>query len=269
MSALSKATQSPRRRITTVFLSGVIAVAVIGYLVEIREGVPQPDPWPPPDLRDAQAISAAEVVPATSYAQMQAIRLAARDRHPISLAPFHQPPYDLSADIQPDPEARQLSLQRRAATRAFNGAPPVIPHAIEQTSDAACYACHGQGLQLGDRVAQQMSHKFLANCVQCHAPPPPSPFSREVEEVETQFTGMATPLAGDRAYPGAPPTIPHSTWMRESCLACHGTRTGWPGMESTHPWRSACLQCHAPSASLEQALTADVSFLPGPQETTP
>jgi cytochrome c-type protein NapB len=39
-----------------------------------------------------------------------------------------------------------VSTQIRASRRAFNGAPPVIPHAVENTSDAACYACHGQGM---------------------------------------------------------------------------------------------------------------------------
>jgi cytochrome c-type protein NapB len=57
--------------------------------------------------------------------------------------------------------------------------------------------------------------------------------------------------SGVRAYTGAPPEIPHSTWMRETCLACHGG-TGAEGLRTRHPQRQSCTQCHAPSAGLNQ-----------------
>ncbi len=141
--------------------------------------------------------------------------------------------------------------------------PPIIPHAIQNTNDAACYACHSNGVQMAGLKASVMSHGFLANCTQCHAAPPPPPFQDVDAEVATDFVGLPAPLAGHRAYPGAPPTIPHSRWMRDKCTACHGGPNGWAGMESTHPWRTNCTQCHAPSAVLDQAIAADpIPMLP-------
>jgi nitrate reductase (cytochrome), electron transfer subunit len=61
---------------------------------------------------------------------------------------------------------------------------------------------------------------------------------------------------GERAGPGAPPTVPHATTMRERCSSCHGV-AGALGMRSTHPWRESCTQCHAPSAVLDQRAPAD------------
>ena len=84
------------------------------------------------------------------------------------------------------------------------------------------------------------------------------------------FDGVAAPTEGARAWLGAPPVVPHTTWMRNDCLACHGPN-GWPGMETTHPWRQNCLQCHAPSSALDlnpSTLTA-VEFLPPPDVVEP
>lgn len=159
--------------------------------------------------------------------------------------------------VQPSQEKKLESLAIRSTRRAFNGAPPVVPHPVEHTNDAACYACHNQGVQIGDRVANRMSHGFLSNCVQCHAAPLPQALAAYDAPVDNEFVGLKTPLGGDRAFPDAPPVIPHSTWMRERCLSCHGGIAGWPGLEVTHRWRTNCTQCHAVSATLEQAVTAD------------
>ncbi|MCH5375579.1 MAG: nitrate reductase cytochrome c-type subunit, partial [Planctomycetes bacterium] len=125
---------------------------------------------------------------------------------------------------------------------------------------AACYACHGEGAVIGQRIANRMSHGPLSNCLQCHAAPPPQPFAElETAEPVNTFVGLAAPVSAERAFEGAPPIIPHSTWMREQCLSCHGGLVGWPGLEVTHRWRTNCRQCHATSAVLEQAIAADAS----------
>jgi cytochrome c-type protein NapB len=102
-----------------------------------------------------------------------------------------------------------------------------------------------------------MSHGFLVNCLQCHATPPPKPFAHLDVVAANNFVGLPAPTSGERAFPGAPPVIPHSTWMRERCLSCHGGVAGWPGLEVTHRWRTNCKQCHALSAQLEPAVVAD------------
>ena len=147
---------------------------------------------------------------------------------------------------------RDAALARRAEGRAYNGAPPTIPHAIDQLAAPACLTCHEHGLVIAARVAPRMSHGPLGSCVQCHVvAADPRPGARTPSVPETTFIGMATPGPGTRAWPGAPPTIPHSTWMRERCASCHG-EYGAAGMKTTHPWRQACTQCHAPSAVLDQ-----------------
>jgi cytochrome c-type protein NapB len=51
---------------------------------------------------------------------------------------------------------------------------------------------------------------------------------------------------GARAYPGAPPALPHPVFMRENCQACHG-RERHPGMRrNPHPGRADCRSCHLP-----------------------
>jgi cytochrome c-type protein NapB len=261
--------QATLARSTGVFLSGVIALAAVGYFVGISDGVPQEDAEPMAMVlrahHSAAGIGTAVVLPATSYAEMRRSETGPTSRWSPALDQIPQPAYDQFAEIKPSEAEKQQSTLTRASRRAFNGAPPVVPHAVERTDDAACYACHGQGMRIEDRVANRMSHGFLANCLQCHGAPPPQPFADADATVENSFVGLAAPLEGARAFPGAPPTIPHSTWMRDQCLACHSRQAGWAGLESTHPWRRNCQQCHAPSAVLDQAVAANViGFLPAP-----
>lgn len=265
-------------RSSAVLLSGVIALAAVGYFVGISDGVPQEDSEPMAvAMRTSSAAneSDAAVLPATTYDQMRRRESGPTSSWSPKLTQIPQPNYEVTEDFKPSEAEKQQSTLVRASRRAFNGAPPIIPHAVERTDDAACYACHGQGMRIEDRVANRMSHGFLANCMQCHAPPPPQPFADEEKEgetnaiVENSFVGMPAPLQGERAFPGAPPTIPHSTWMRGQCLACHSRQVGWAGLESTHPWRQNCQQCHAPSAVLDQAVAANIGFLPAPTISEP
>ena len=141
-------------------------------------------------------------------------------------------------------EMKLGTLADRAKNRAFDGAPPTIPHPVETQSVASCLACHGEGLKVGDRVASKISHAHLTNCTQCHVEQSRVP-------VENTFVGVYRAGPGTRASPGAPPTIPHHTWMRENCASCHGLLTR-PGTRTTHPWLTNCVQCHAPSAARDQ-----------------
>lgn len=53
-----------------------------------------------------------------------------------------------------------------------------------------------------------------------------------------------------RAYPGAPPAIPHQVreLKRTNCLSCHEkggiTGTGEVAPKTPHPQRTSCQQCH-------------------------
>ncbi|TWT84650.1 Nitrate reductase cytochrome c-type subunit (NapB) [Planctomycetes bacterium CA13] len=255
-------------RLTTIFLSLVIAIAVIGYFVGIGDGVPQPDGLYESALLDRElartAASDAKLIPAVSYAEIANTPMGPTKSWQAMPQTLPGADYDLYTKIEPSEAEKEASSKLRASRRAFNGAPPVIPHPVEKTTDAACYACHSNGVKMAGLKASVMSHQFLGNCMQCHAPMAPAPFQNVDANVETNFVGLPAPRQGKRAYQGAPPTIPHSQWMRENCSACHGGPHGWAGMESTHPWRTNCTQCHAPSAVLDQAIPVmnEVPMLP-------
>lgn len=160
-------------------------------------------------------------------------------------------PSNLNALQSFDPSLRKLALITRASTRAYEGAPPLIPHPIDQTSTASCVACHTNGKSVGAVTAPKMSHPLYANCTQCHVESNSS-FSPNANLLtDNSFQPLRSPGPGSRAWPGAPPTMPHKTWMRQDCSSCHGP-LAQKGLQTTHPWRANCTQCHVPDATLEQ-----------------
>ncbi|MEZ6235154.1 MAG: nitrate reductase cytochrome c-type subunit [Phycisphaerales bacterium] len=159
--------------------------------------------------------------------------------------------------------ARVRSLDERAALRAFEGAPPVIPHAIADMNIQTCRACHATGLRAGDRTARMVSHTYLPNCTQCHVPGVGQFIERAPTPAPNRFVGMrGSGYGGTRAYSGAPPVMPHTTFMRTNCVACHGEH-GYDGWRPDHLSRTNCVQCHAPAAQFDQlAPTFGVPDLP-------
>ena len=249
----------PGARLITLLSVGAICIAVVGYFVALADGIPQPGGTsaesmigdvPPPSIERHT-----KLVDAVSYVDIPQVAMGPTSVFQSQPKSLPQEPDDLLAERKPSESDKIASNQTRSSRRAFNGAPPIIPHAVVNTNDSACYACHKNGVNVAGRKASVMSHAFLANCTQCHAPPAPNLFRDLDATVQSNFVGLPAPLAGKRAYAGAPPTIPHSQWMRENCNACHGGAKGWAGMESTHPWRVNCTQCHAPSAAMDQAVT--------------
>ncbi|MEZ4220413.1 MAG: nitrate reductase cytochrome c-type subunit [Polyangiaceae bacterium] len=155
------------------------------------------------------------------------------------------------APVEIDESRRDAARAKRRAARSFDGAPPVIPHAIDQRAIPDCLVCHETGATIAGRIAAPMSHRRYDNCVQCHVvgeapePLPPAPV------VENSFEPWRAPTVGVRAIIGAPPAIPHSTHMRENCSSCHGA-LGTSGIRTSHPYRQSCPQCHASSAELDR-----------------
>lgn len=240
---------SVANRATNMVLASIIVLAGIGFFIGINQGVPRHDDEALFAAATVSAPGSTDVLPAPAYADMR--RSAAGGQRVYDVDELPRQKRDLFDVVMVDFEARRASLETRSQRRAYNGAPPVIPHTIDQVGNDACLLCHGTGFAVGPHVAREAPHPYYANCTQCHAPPSPDALPHTMAGIVNGFDGVAAPFAGERAWPGAPPTIPHSTWMRNNCQACHGPE-GWQGMESTHPWRSACLQCHAPSAMLDQ-----------------
>ena len=56
---------------------------------------------------------------------------------------------------------------------------------------------------------------------------------------------------GLRLHDRAPPTIPHKTFMRENCVACHAGPAAREEIRTSHPERRRCRQCHVPVATQE------------------
>lgn len=238
----------------TLLLVAVMGVAFVGYFVGIDAGVPRPEV--PTRITDGPFADSSNtvVLPATSYTDVGRAPLGPTRQWTQSLDALRTPAPDLLTTIVVDPELKHTSLQARSERRAYNGAPPVIPHEVDQLGSDTCLTCHGDGFRLENRTARQQPHPYLSQCVQCHAPTTPNILTPSML-AENLFVGVEAPFEGARAWPGAPPVVPHSTWMRDNCLACHGPN-GWPGMETTHPWRQQCLQCHAPSSTLDHTPTA-------------
>src|SRR5690606_24328651 len=65
---------------------------------------------------------------------------------------------------------RDLMLAERRKRRAYDGAPPTIPHPIDTRAKPNCLVCHEQGAKIGELVAPMISHAPYSSCVQCHAP---------------------------------------------------------------------------------------------------
>lgn len=207
------------------------------------------------------------VVKAASYSEMASV--IARRRQPSSVSlmvsskgaenPFavdslilKQALTDPVAEASISLEQKRDAIEQRSRNRAYNGAPPTVTHPIDQMTTEACIACHGLGAKTANFRIPKMSHGFYTNCTQCHVPSELKEFPSELFR-ESSFVGLPAPVGGPRAYPGAPPQMPHTTWMRNECVSCHGP-SSLRGIQSTHPWRSNCLQCHTPSSALEQTL---------------
>ena len=145
-----------------------------------------------------------------------------------------------------EPVVLARSTAVRAAGRAYDGAPPVIPHEIA----GACTTCHdddgsaiaGVGVAPasphgGDRMAGDMRR-----CSQCHVPAATTALF-----VPSRFNGLPQgPWRGARFYDRAPPTIPHALQLRENCLSCHAGPAARAEIRTSHPERVRCRQCHVP-----------------------
>jgi cytochrome c-type protein NapB len=137
----------------------------------------------------------------------------------------------------------------RAERRAYEGAPPVIPHGPLGPSCTVCHAdtardVPGVGLAPPNPHRKTPGLSDAARCQQCHV----FQATREVL-VANQFRPRLQDLRrGERLYAGAPPVVPHGLFLREDCVACHAGPAGRPEIRCSHPERVNCLQCHARTA---------------------
>ena len=229
-------------------IAAVVAVgaAFIGLFVGVRVTTRAAA-----ELRPSRGSSGARVVGARSYRDMQ--RQPADDNARLSTgwwqALEQKRPSDLAEfTAVPNTEAAR---EKRRARRAYEGAPPTIPHSVDQLAVPSCMTCHDAGVSVAGMAAPPMSHPPMGSCVQCHvveAGPVPGV---AVPVVDNRFVPVRENRTGQRAWTGAPPTMPHPSFMRERCEACHGV-FATDGIRSSHPWRDSCTQCHPGSAEFDQ-----------------
>jgi cytochrome c-type protein NapB len=142
------------------------------------------------------------------------------------------------------------STGERANGRAYDGAPPAIPH---DAAVGTCVTCHdndgavidGVGIAPAAPHGDEAAVGAMRRCRQCHVP-------RQVQTllVASRFAGLPQGAwKGRRASPGAPPAIPHTLQLREQCAACHAGNASRVEVRTTHPERIRCRQCHVPEVS--------------------
>lgn len=139
----------------------------------------------------------------------------------------------------------------RGDRRAYDGAPPVIPHG---NFGVGCINCHdaegvaveGLGYAPSSPHGEDQQAGALVRCGQCHVfQTTKTLFAR------SDFAGDKQNLrAGHRLFEGAPPVIPHPVFMREDCLACHSGPAAREEIRTSHPERTRCLQCHLPQSTV-------------------
>ena len=243
----------PVRELIYVALAVVLGVSVVGYFFGLTKEAPArpQQQWP----RET-TVTSHDVPAAVTYGEMNARRRGPNANWQNHLDKIKGNAPGLLEPVRQTEGQKAAALALRASRRAYDGAPPVVPHPITQDSASSCIACHQDGLRVGQRTAPKISHQAYANCTQCHVESenkafPAGPPLTDNGFADNAFAGVASPAKGERAWQGAPPTIPHPTLMRSDCMSCHGVN-GLAGIRSTHPWRQSCTQCHAPSATFDQ-----------------
>ncbi len=152
-----------------------------------------------------------------------------------------------TVDVPDRPGAVKSSAVVRAERRAYDGAPPVVAH---EAFDIECVECHDQqGMDVPDvGFAPPSPHEAtvgmsaMSRCSQCHV-------FRLSDDLfaGNSFAGLRQDLRrGARLNAIAPPTLPHKTFMRENCAACHSGPAAREELRTDHPERVRCRQCHVP-----------------------
>ena len=169
---------------------------------------------------------------------------------PISLIPsetgvFERSEYAFDYVNMPIDENHQRSLETYYNNKAFHGAPPSIPHVVEDERNMggnACLKCHENGgfVEKFQAYTPVTPHPEMVNCRQCHVPQHTNGLFKG-----TDFQKIDAPEVGiNNALEGSPPVIPHQIQMHENCLSCHAGPAAPREIRVTHPERVNCRQCH-------------------------
>jgi len=150
---------------------------------------------------------------------------------------------------------------KRSILRAYDGAPPQVPHSTTQTAYSKCLICHEKGFTLKDEQSEGINdrvvgpivpHPNWVNCVQCHVPQnTEKKFVKSTFEPYriTRIKPKPDPSVDPAENSGPPPQMPHAMQNRENCKVCHASSTGSLAIKSPHGDRDGCQYCHMESES--------------------
>lgn len=146
-----------------------------------------------------------------------------------------------------DKNAPKKDPSKYYKSRAYQGAPPTIPHEIDGSNigGKTCLQCHENGGYVDKFKANApiVPHPDFTNCVQCHVPVKTNGEFKDsnwekVRNINIKFSSNQILLT-------SPPVIPHTVHKNDDCLSCH-SGLGIKKIRVTHPERTNCKQCHVP-----------------------
>jgi cytochrome c-type protein NapB len=176
---------------------------------------------------------------------------------PSETGVFKRSDYALDyADMHVD-KAHQRTLDTYYNNRAFHGAPPSIPHPIDEMQNIgenSCLKCHENGgfVEKFRAYTPVTPHPELVNCKQCHV----EQQKQTLFKTGTYARLRAPEVGNNNALLTSPPVIPHQTQLRENCLSCHAGPSAPIEIRVSHPERINCRQCHVPSTNELIEITA-------------
>ncbi|MBS3993674.1 MAG: nitrate reductase cytochrome c-type subunit [Bacteroidetes bacterium] len=146
-----------------------------------------------------------------------------------------------------DKNARFKNTAKYFSNRAYEGAPPTVPHEVEgtQIGGKACLKCHETGGYVDKFKANApiVPHPNFENCIQCHVP---VNTKNEFKDSNWELvTNKSSSEITNQALLTSPPVIPHTITKTDDCLSCH-SGLGIKKVRVTHPERTNCRQCHVP-----------------------
>lgn len=176
-------------------------------------------------------------------ATVESVRINESSNIPSEAGVFERSEYALEYAEMPLDDNYQRNLKTYYDNRAFYGAPPSIPHPVEEggIGSNTCLKCHQNGgfVEKFQAYTPVTPHPDKLNCVQCHVQ-----VKSQTKFVPSSWVSNHAPSIGNQALIGSPPVVPHGLQLRENCLSCHAGPSAVKEIRTTHPDRVNCRQCH-------------------------
>lgn len=164
---------------------------------------------------------------------------------PSETGVFKRSEFAIDYANMPVDKNHERSLKTYYKNRAYHGAPPSIPHPIDEKQNVgenSCLKCHENGgfVDKFKAYAPVVPHPELVSCKQCHVEQQKNTLfkSGNYQKVKAPEVGV------NNALLTSPPVIPHQIQMHENCLSCHAGPSAPKEIRVLHPERVNCRQCH-------------------------